>query len=119
MSRSCSTTSGSPIPRPIPGLETWRAGVATLARLPHAHVKLSALSMLANPRRVDPVRSVIAHLLELFGPRRCMFGSNFPVEALAGDFASLFELFLEALGDLSAADRDEVLSGTARRFYRL
>jgi predicted TIM-barrel fold metal-dependent hydrolase len=109
---------GVPDPDADPGLEMWRAGVATLAQLPHAHVKLSALSMLGNPRRADSVRSVIAELLELFGAQRCMFGSNFPVEALAGNFASMFELFLEALGDLSAGDRDEVLSGTARRFYR-
>ena len=110
---------GVPDPEADPGLETWRAGVAALAQLPHAHVKLSALSMLGNPRRTDRVRPVLAELLELFGPRRCMFGSNFPVEALAGDFASMFELFSGPLRDLSTVDRDEVLSGTARRFYRL
>ena len=88
---------GVPDPEADPGLETWRAGVAALAQLPHVHVKLSALSMLGDPRRADRVRPVLAELLELFGPRRCMFGSNFPVEALAGDFASMFELFSGAL----------------------
>lgn len=110
---------GMPDPDGDPGLETWHAGVSALARLPHAYVKLSGLSLLGNPRRADRVRSVLAELLELFGPGRCMFASNFPVESLAGDFASMFDLFCSALGELSTAERDEVLSGTARRFYRL
>ncbi len=75
--------------------------------------------MLGTPRTADRARRVIAELLELFGPRRCMFGSNFPVERPGGDFPSMYEVFLETIGDLSAADRDEVLSGTARRLYRL
>jgi len=102
-----------------PGLETWRAGAAALAELPHAHVKLSGLSMLGTPRTAERARPVISELLGLFGPRRCMFGSNFPVEHPAGDYPSMYEVFLDALGDLSAADREAVLSGTARRFYRL
>jgi predicted TIM-barrel fold metal-dependent hydrolase len=110
---------GVPDPDGDPGLETWRAGVAALARLPHAYAKLSGLSMLGTPRTAERARPVIAELLELFGPQRCMFGSNFPVERPGGDFPSMYEVFLETLGELSAADRDEVLSGTARRFYRL
>ena len=110
---------GVPDPDGDPGLETWRAGVAALARLPHAYAKLSGLSMLGTPRTAERARPVIAELLERFGPQRCMFGSNFPVERPGGDFPSMYEVFVETLGELSAADRDEVLSGTARRFYRL
>jgi predicted TIM-barrel fold metal-dependent hydrolase len=109
---------GLPDPARDPGLRGWRAAVAALAELPHAHVKLSAFSLL-GPRKVERVRPVLAELLELFGPQRCMFGSNFPVERLAGDFESLYGLVLAALDGLSAQELADVLSETARRFYRL
>ena len=89
---------GLPDPTNDPGLRTWRTGVATLAELPHACVKLSAFSWLGNPRDERAVRAVASQLLELFGPQRCMVGSNFPVERLAGDFGSLYQLVLATLG---------------------
>jgi predicted TIM-barrel fold metal-dependent hydrolase len=110
---------GLPDPTTDAGLATWRSGVTTLAQLPHACVKLSAFSLLGNPPDERAVRSVVGELLELFGPQRCMVGSNFPVERLAGDFSSLYELVLSCLRDLSDEQRVEVLSGTARRFYRI
>jgi predicted TIM-barrel fold metal-dependent hydrolase len=48
-----------------------------------------------------------------------MAGSNFPVERLAGPFGPWYELLLDCLGDLRDEERAEVLSGTARRFYRI
>jgi predicted TIM-barrel fold metal-dependent hydrolase len=110
---------GLPDPSRDPGLRGWTAGIAALAELPHAHAKLSAFSLLGGPRDVERARPVVDQLLQLFGPRRCMFGSNFPVERLAGDFQSLYQLVLATLDGLSAEERAEVLSGTARRFYRV
>ena len=110
---------GLPDPMNDPGLRTWRTGVATLAELPHTCVKLSAFSWLGNPRDERAVRAVASQLLELFGPQRCMAGSNFPVERLAGDFGSLYQLVLATLRDLSNEQRADVLAGTARRFYRI
>jgi predicted TIM-barrel fold metal-dependent hydrolase len=110
---------GLPDPARDGGLRTWRTGVAALAQLPHAHVKLSAFSLLGIPRDARLVREVVSELLELFGPQRCMVGSNFPVERPAGGLQALFELLLETLEGLSADERIEVLAGTARRFYRL
>jgi predicted TIM-barrel fold metal-dependent hydrolase len=62
---------------------------------------------------------VVSELIEVFGPERCMFGSNLPVERMAGRFGELYELVLATLADLSEPERGEVLAGTARRFYRL
>lgn len=101
------------------GLRTWRAGVQTLAQLPHVYVKLSGFSVLGNPRDERAVCDVVSELLDLFGPQRCMVGSNFPVEKLAGDFASLYDLMLTSLQALSDDERAGVLAGNARRFYRI
>jgi predicted TIM-barrel fold metal-dependent hydrolase len=110
---------GLPDPINDPGLRIWRDGVTTLAQVSHACVKLSAYSWLGNPRDERAVRDVVGELLEVFGPERCMIGSNFPVERLAGDFGSLYELVLVSLGDMSNEQRAEVFAGTARRFYRI
>ncbi|MBO0769916.1 MAG: amidohydrolase family protein [Actinobacteria bacterium] len=110
---------GLPDPARDRGLKTWRAGVAALAGLRHACVKLSAFSLLGSPPDTPRVREVVGELLELFGPERCMVGSNFPVERLAGGFGSWYQLVLAALEGLPGDDRAEVLHGTARRFYRL
>jgi predicted TIM-barrel fold metal-dependent hydrolase len=110
---------GLPDPARDPGLDTWRAGVAALAALPHASVKLSAVSLLGTPRDVQRVREVVDELLELFGPERCMVGSNFPVERLAGGFGPWYEVVLASLDGLPDHARADVLGGTARRFYRL
>jgi predicted TIM-barrel fold metal-dependent hydrolase len=110
---------GLPDPAVDPGLETWRAGVAALAELPHACVKLSAFSLLGTPPDAQRVREVVDALLELFGPTRSMVGSNFPVERLAGGFGPWYELVLASLDRLPDHERAEVLAGTARRFYRL
>jgi L-fuconolactonase len=61
----------------------------------------------------------VSELLDVFGPERCMLGSNFPVEMLSGSFASLDDLMLAVLCDLSDRERADVLGGTARRPYRL
>ncbi len=90
-----------------------------LAEIPHAHIKLSAFSLLGIPRNPERVRAVLTELLELFGAHRCMFGSNFPVERLAGAFAPLYGLAIAALAELTEDERAHVLAGTARRFYRL
>jgi predicted TIM-barrel fold metal-dependent hydrolase len=110
---------GLPDPGQDPRLSTWRAGVAALAELPHAHAKLSAFSLLGAPRDAERARPVVEELLERFGPQRCMFGSNFPVERLAGAFGSLYEVVLATLARLSDNERADVLAGTARRFYKL
>jgi predicted TIM-barrel fold metal-dependent hydrolase len=110
---------GLPDPAHDAGLRTWRAGVTALAELPHAHAKLSAFSWLGIPRDARMVSAIVSELVDLFGPRRCMFGSNFPVERLGGGFAELYRLVLAALRALPAGERADVLAGTARRFYRL
>ena len=102
-----------------PGLRSWRSAVAAFAELPHAHAKVSALSLLGTPRDRQRIEPVVLDLLEVFGAHRCMFGSNFPVERLAGEFEALYELVLDILNELPADQREDVLTETARRFYRL
>jgi L-fuconolactonase len=55
--------------------------------------------------------------LELFGPKRCMFGSDWPVCELAGSYEQVHDALKEVLGPISDDETHEIFEGTARRFY--
>ena len=62
-------------------IEAWREGVTALAKLPHVRVKLSMLGFLVpgwteDAEKEAVVVGLVKELLELFGPSRCMFASN-------------------------------------------
>ena len=102
------------------GFDEWRRDLAALARLPGMHVKLSGLVTEAGPNwTIDMLRPVVDTALELFGPHAVMWGSDWPVLNLAGDYARWVQASDELLAGLSAEDRRAVFAGTARRFYRL
>ncbi len=60
-----------------------------------------------------------AETVAIFGPKRCLYGSNFPIEKLWTDYASLIGAFRDAAAPLSAAAQKAIFHDTARRVYRL
>ena len=109
---------GSPWDQTPAGLEAWRHGLERLAALPNAVCKLSGLGMFDHSWSEASVRPILDGCLETFGPARCMFGSNFPVDKLHSGYARIVDALDKALEACSAEEREQVYSGTARRFYR-
>lgn len=99
------------------GSAGWRDGLAELAALPGVHVKLSGLLTEADegagPDRIAPY---VAKILSLFGTGRVMWGSDWPVLRLAGEYGAWLSL-CESL--VPAAAQDAVFARNACRFYRL
>ena len=110
---------GSPWDQSQAGLEAWQKGIARLARLPRVVCKISGLSMFdprwTRERFVNRVRAV----LSIFGPERCLFGSNFPVDGLHRSYEEIVAATHAALEGFGADAVDSVFRATARRFYRL
>lgn len=100
-------------------LEAWRTGMTALADCPNVSTKLSALSTFARRCATDIWRPIVHDTLAWFGPDRCMFGSNFPVEKLWTDYPSLFRVFKTCIDHLSPAAQRAVLHDTAARIYQL
>jgi L-fuconolactonase len=101
-------------------LDPWRADLARLAAHERVVCKLSGLATEAAPDwRAAELGPYLDHALEVFGPDRCMVGSDWPVCTLATDAAAWFDLVLDAVAGLSADERDAVLHGTARSVYGL
>jgi L-fuconolactonase len=65
------------------------------------------------------LRPYIETALELFGPQRLMYGSDWPVCELAGSYGEVHAALAEALALLSNAERDAIWGQTAASFYRL
>jgi predicted TIM-barrel fold metal-dependent hydrolase len=93
-------------------LSAWRTGLELLAEHPNVMVKLSGQGTFVHRVDTDLIGLVARTCLELFGARRCMFGSNFPIESLWTDLATL-------VGAWSAVLPEDALFSTARRVYRL
>jgi L-fuconolactonase len=100
--------------------EDWRALMAPLAALPQVHCKLSGLVTEIGPQwHIDTLRPYVDAVLELFGPERVMWGSDWPVLNLAADYPHWAEATDLLLQNRSAEQRDAVLGGNAIRFYGL
>lgn len=100
------------------GWDAWVAGVTMLSRRPSVTVKLSGL--LTQLRADQPRSDAVAAgrlLLDLFGPERTAFGSDWPVSTLAGPYQDVVGFTNEVLAELAPTERAEVLAGTALRAY--
>ena len=114
--------------RPDAVRATWERGMAALAACPNVHIKLGGLTMLttlpgsgADTRTSDGVCAAIGpwmnHVTALFGPDRCLFESNFPVEKRSCDYRILWNAFKKiATGQGEAAAR-AMLAENALRIY--
>ncbi len=110
----------------------WAAQIRALAACPNVVMKLGGLAMPfagfpgmspdARPdsgQLADMWRPWIETCIEAFGPERCMFESNFPVDRWGADYAVLWNAFKRLAAGASADERAALFAGTAARFYRL
>ena len=101
------------------GWRAWRAGMTRLAAVPNVSVKLSGLGTFIHRLDQAHVERTVRETVALFGPERCLWGSNFPIEKLWTDYASLIDTYRRSLTHLSPAAQEAIFGGTARRLYRL
>jgi L-fuconolactonase len=111
---------------------SWKAGMTELATCQNVVVKLGGIMMrlAAYNYRALPAppssaelaaywRPYIETCIELFGPDRCMFESNFPVEKMGIGWTALWNAFKRLTAGASVEEKLALFSGTARRAYRL
>ena len=111
---------------------TWKAGITELARCENVTMKLGGMMMRlaaydygalpAPPSSAELAahwRPYIETCIERFGPSRCTFESNFPVEKMGIGYPALWNAFKRITTGASADDKRALFAGTARRVYRL
>jgi L-fuconolactonase len=100
-------------------LKTWRDGMTALAELgDRVHCKLSGLAMTLERIETGAFRPWIEFCLDLFGPGRCLFASNFPVDSNFGTFDDLYGVYDRLTRHLSDSDRAALFADNAERIYR-
>ena len=99
----------------------WAAALREVATYPNVSCKLSGLVTEANwtSWSAEDLRPYIERALEFFGPKRLMFGSDWPVCLLASSYPKVLESFQSLLADLAEEDRNRIFSENATEFYRL
>jgi predicted TIM-barrel fold metal-dependent hydrolase len=110
----------------------WRDNIQALAQCANVTIKLGGLGMptagLGSASPVSPRgsaelasdwRPYIETCIEAFGANRCMFESNFPVDAATTSYPVLWNAFKRIVSGASLAEKTALFSGTAQRVYKL
>jgi predicted TIM-barrel fold metal-dependent hydrolase len=110
----------------------WRRPMAELAQCPNVVVKLggmvnrgaafdfhSAAAPPSSGTMAELWRPYVETCIELFGPNRCMFESNFPVDKMAIGYKALWNAFKRIVAGASLDEKRALFAGTASRAYRL
>lgn len=109
----------------------WKDAIAEVAARPNVLIKLGGMAGARNgfgyqdrpapslDELVDDWSPYFQACIEAFGADRCLFESNFPVDMVAADYRTLWNVFKRCVADHSLADRTAMLSGNAARLYRI
>ena len=109
----------------------WQGDISALSECPNVFAKLGGLNMAINgfrwhKRLTPPTSEELAankhyylHTIDCFGPERCMFESNFPVDKISCSYGVLWNSFKRMVGHLTRKQKAELFHGTAARVYRL
>jgi len=112
--------------------DRWKKDIADLARCPNVAVKLGGINMPVNGfgwhRRPLPpssdeltaaTRDYYLHAIDQFGPARCLFESNFPVDRISCSYEVLWNAFKKIAAGFNADEKADLFHRTASRVYRL
>ena len=100
--------------------EPWNSLIGQLARSDSVFCKISGLVSQAG-KHWDPtaVRPYVERVVELFGPNRLLFGSDWPVCTAVASYDQVLGLARDLITPLVGKETDAVFGGTARRIYKL
>lgn len=105
---------GSPDPSDF---AAWQEGLRALAARPGLMCKLTGLGMATMSLQEETLRPWMEETLTVFGADRVMFGSNVPIETMAGTYAEWIGTVAAVLAGSSATEREQFYASNARRLY--
>jgi L-fuconolactonase len=102
-------------------VEPWRSQIAELAKLPNVVCKLSGVTTEAEHRAWTPqqLRPYIDRVFDCFGPDRVLYGGDWPVSELAGDYLQWLTTLEQATSGFTEGERRNLFRDNAKRVYRL
>lgn len=103
------------------GWQPWADRIAAVAEHPHVWCKISGLVTEADHQgwTAAQIERYLDHVLTLFGPKRVIWGSDWPVCLLAADYGRLVALAEDFVASRCPDDRDVIFGGNAAEAYAL
>lgn len=108
-----------PIGRSPSELREWRKGLEALGTAPNVSAKISALGMLDQTWVADSIAPFVLDTIDILGVDRCMFASNFPVDSLFSDYATVWNAYDEITVDFTDEERSKLFRTNAEKYYRI
>jgi L-fuconolactonase len=99
--------------------EAWHREMKLFAELPNTFCKLSGLGMVVHSTDLEVFQAYFRASIELFGPDRCMFASNFPVDLAYGSSADLFAVFESVARGYGEDEAAMLFERTAEHVYKI
>ena len=113
-------------------LPAWQKGVAAVAECPNIVMKLGGVGQLrygyywherevpiGSEELAESLSPLMNHCIEQFGPDRCMFESNFPVDKESYSYSVVYNAFKRLSKGYSASERAAMFHDNAVRVYRI
>ncbi len=102
-------------------LSPWQSRINELARRENVYCKISGLATEADWQNWTEaeLKPYLDTVVEAFGPKRLMFGSDWPVCLLAVEYDRWSRIITEYVASLTAAEQSRILGGTAVEAYKL
>jgi len=113
-------------------LASWRSGIAAVAECPNVVMKLGGIGMprtgfdwhtrnkpIGSEELAESMAPFMTYCIEQFGPNRCMFESNFPVDKVSYSYNVMYNAFKRLSANYTAAERAAMFHDTAARVYRI
>ena len=102
-------------------IQPWLNDIRKISSIDNVFCKLSGMITEANQKnwRVEDLKPYVHHVLSLFGADRIMFGSDWPVCTLAGQYKDVKNSFDEILKDLDLTSKNKIFGENASKFYKI
>ncbi len=113
-------------------LPEWRRGVEEVAECPNIIMKLGGVGQLrygnywhdretaiGSEELAEALGPLMDHCIQQFGPGRCMFESNFPVDKISYSYNVVYNAFKRLSKSYSASERAAMFHDTAARVYNI
>jgi predicted TIM-barrel fold metal-dependent hydrolase len=108
-----------PADRSPEGLAGWRKALALLAPFPDVRLKVSGIGLPPGAWPDAENKIIVRGAIAIFGWKRCMFASNFPVDSLVASFDKIYSGFKGAVADLPPEQIRALFHDNARTLFRI
>ena len=101
------------------GMEKWRVGMQRLAEHDNIFCKFSGLGTFIHKNDPNFISDITSECLDMFGDKRCIFGSNYPIEKIWSDYDSIVKAFIDSTSNLPIESQMNIMKYNAEKFYKL